>query len=55
MCHSLQTQLVDHKQFNNKDNLNQKDSKDSTIKQSLIEYNKRSNLKTVKAVEVLPW
>ena len=52
--YSSLAQLVDLNQNNNRNNPWSKDSKDSTIKQGLIEQYTRCGLKAVKAVEVLP-
>ena len=52
--YSLLAQLDDLNQNNNKTILWSKDSKDSTIKQSLIQYNTSCNLFGTKIVEVLP-
>ena len=47
-------QLGGFNQDNNKNILWSKDSKDSTIKQSLTQQNTSCGLKAVKTVEVLP-
>ena len=44
-CYSLETRLVDLYQFNNKDVLDQKHSKDSTINQRLVEQIQQVNFK----------
>ena len=53
-CTCCNAQMGDLNQNNNKNYTLAKDSKDSTIKQSLIQQNTSCGLKAVKGVEVLP-